>query len=217
MDITGLAGTHVVSQLDAATAGCATVGPGIDDVGVIRTDGNKATLRAAHGIAVFPGDGALAGPAGDLDGRVVHLGAVHAVGELVVRINLEEACRGLVVEGGPGSATVQRYRGPAVAPADDAAVVARVKPHVMVVAVGEAHLREGVSSIGGLPELDVQAVAGVRVLGIGEDVGVVPGPAVQLGFVGYPLPGVPAIIRTEEASVRVFGFDEGPYPVRPGR
>src|SRR5215475_5110896 len=99
-----------------------------------------AALRGADGIAVAEGDGALGGARRHADGRVVLLRTVHPVGELVVRGDMVELRRQLIVNGRPGVATVEGDAGPTVVALDHALRVTGVDPQVVVVTVRGGHL-----------------------------------------------------------------------------
>src|SRR5262249_58550084 len=115
----------------------------VEEVGVARVDRDVAALPGAGRVAVAPGDAAVLGRARHAHARVVLLGAVDAVGVLVVDGHVVELRGELVVDGGPALAPVEGDAGPAVVPLDHAAGVPGVDPQVVVFAVGRGELGEG--------------------------------------------------------------------------
>src|SRR5215475_12946677 len=148
-----------------------------------------AALRGADGIAVAEGDGALGGARRHADGRVILLRTVHAVGELVVRGDMVELRRQLVVNGRPGVAAVEADAGAAVVALDHTLRVARVDPQVVVVAVRGGHLYEGSAAVGRFPGLVIEDPDRIGVLRVGEDMLVVPWAPLQVAVVADQLPG----------------------------
>ena len=68
-----------------------------------------------------------------------------------------------------------------------------------------------------LPHLQVEHIERVRVLGIGEDVAVVPRPVDQVAIVGHERPGRAAVVGAIDARLGVLGLDDGPDPGTVGR
>src|SRR6266540_2352220 len=175
-DNAGLAGTVVVTQQHATAARGAPHGTRIDNVRVIGPHGDVATFRAADRVTVPPDYSALVRAAGHANGAVVLLRAVHAIGEPSVGGEVIELGGGLVVDGGPRVATVERHAGPAIVALDHAARAPWVDPQIVVVAVRRGQLGEGTPAIARPPGLDVEHVDGLGVARVGEDVAVVPRP-----------------------------------------
>src|SRR5690606_17481047 len=68
--------------------------------------------------------------------------------------------------------------------------------------------REGSAPVDRLPQIVVQYPDRVRVLRVGIDVHVVPRPGAEFGLVVDLLPGVTAVVGTEQRAV--VGFDQRP-------
>ena len=81
--------------------------------------------------------------------------------------------------------------------------------------MGHVDLLEGTAAVGRPQRLGREDVHGVGAHGIGEYMGVVPGPAADVLGVVQPLPRVTAVVGAEEAAV--LGLDERPDTARPGR
>ena len=80
--------------------------------------------------------------------------------------------------------------------------------------MGGGNLEEVCAAVDGLPGLVIENPEGVGVLGVGEDVLVVPGPALEVSVVADEGPGVAVVIGAEEACF--FGLDGGPESARFG-
>src|SRR4029077_9810485 len=105
------------------------------DVGIIGPDRDVAALAAAHMSSVQLGDSPPAGLAGEGDGGVVLLGSVDAVRLAAVSGDVVELGGGLVVEGRPALAAVQRHASATVVSQYHAPGVGRVDPQVVAVAM----------------------------------------------------------------------------------
>jgi len=82
----------------------------------------------------------------------------------------------------------------------------------MIIAVGKMNFVEAAAAIGGAVGIDVHDIEGVGVLGIGDDVHVVPGPLDEAVVGIDELPSVAAVVGAIEAA---FGsFDQGVDAVR---
>ena len=173
-----------------ATTDCSAV----NDVGVIGTDGNVATLTPAGLHAFLKGDRAVAGLAGQGKRGVVLLGAIDLVRVLIVSDHMIELRRWLVVDAGPGLATVEADVCASVVAFDHAVGVVRVDPEILVVAVRRWDGTERLAAIDGLPALQVQNPDRVGVARVGEDVHVIPGTPPQVAVVTDHLPGVAAVV-----------------------
>ena len=205
-----LSGGMVIVQQVPAAAGRAANCAGDHRVGIVRVQGDVAAFGVAHHVAVAPGYGSLVRAGRHADGGVVLLGAVHSVGKAVVRGQVVELGRELVVDAGPGLAAVEADAGPAVVALDHPQRVVGVDPEVVVVAVGRGDPAEVAPSVHGLPARVVEDPHRVRVLRIGEDVLVVPGPPLQIPVVADQLPGFAPIVRAVQSAV--FGLNSGPHP-----
>src|SRR5262245_51861779 len=168
-------------------------------------------LAGARGIAVAPRDPAVLRGAGDTHARVVLLGAVDAIGVLIVDRQVVELRGELVVDGRPALAGVERDAGAAVVALDHPPGVARIDPQVVVVSVGRRDLRERPPAVGRLPHLQVGDVDRVDVHGIGEHVTVVPGTMDEVTVVGDELPGPARVVRAIEP--RLLRLDDRPHAV----
>ena len=77
----------------------------------------------------------------------------------------------------------------------------------MVIAVRHRHARERVAAIRRAVHSDVENVNGVGFLGIGEDVGVIPGALAEFEAAVNLHPFLAAVVRTVESALR--RFDQG--------
>ena len=186
----------------------AGVGPGEDDVGIVGPGRDVAALAAADGVEVVASWAVLAG---DGDGAVVLLGAEHTVGEAVVGDDVIELGGRLIVLARPCLPAVKADVGPAVVAVDYPLVVLGRDPEVVIVAVRNADGGEGPSAVGRLVEPHVEHVDGVRVLGIGVDVCVVPRPLAQRAIVVGACPALSGVVGAKDAAV--VGLDDGPDAV----
>ena len=200
----------VVALQRARAAGARAHGADIDDVVVPRVDGDEAALAGAGVGAVGQRDHAPFRRARDGDRGVVLLGAVDAVGILVVDVETIELRRLLVVDRRPRSACIERYVGGAVIALDHAAGVAGVDPQVVVVAVTGRDLAKTRAAVGRLPHLQVGDVDRVGVAGVGEDMRVVPGPVHQVAICRDLGPARAEIVGAVEACLVALGFDQRP-------
>src|SRR5207244_8338127 len=94
-DVLQLPGTFV------KTSDLSLVIAGVDDVRLGRVRSNVASFSASDVVPVGAVDGGVVAAAGDRDGAVVLLGAVHVVGRPRVRDYMVELRRGLVKFVGP--------------------------------------------------------------------------------------------------------------------
>ncbi len=210
IDQLDLARAMVVALQRARAARAGAHGADIDDVMVARVDGDEAALAGAGIGAVGQGDHAPFRRAGHRDRGVVLLGAVDAVGILVVDVDTIELRRLLVVDRRPRSACVERYVGAAVVALDHAARIVGVDPQIVVVAMTGGDLAEAGAAVGRLPHLQIGDVDGVGMAGVGEDVGVVPGPVHQVA-IGRDLgPARAEVVGAVEAGLVALGFDQRP-------
>ena len=209
-----LADAVVVPEQRVAAARRAADCPGEDDVRVLGVDGDVPALRAPHRVAVGPRNRPRVRAARHADRAVVLLGGVDPVGKLVVGGEVVELRRELVVDRRPGLAAVERHARPAVVALDHPLRVARVDPQLVVVAVRRGYPHEGLAPVRRLPHVQVQHVAGVRVLRVGVYVGVVPRPLQQVAVVVDVLPRIAAVVRPVQPPL--LGLDDRPDPPRLG-
>src|SRR5260221_4699180 len=205
----GLAGATVVAGQIARVAA------GVDDVGVVGPHGDVPTFAAADLLVVHARDRREARAAGHADGGVVLLRAVDAVWHLIVSDDVVELRGRLIVQRRPRLGAVEGDRCAAVVALDDAATVLRVKPHVVVVAVGHGHLGKRLAAVDRPPQTRVQHPDGVGILWVGVDVQIVPGPAARLALLAQLLPRLAAVVRAEDGAI--LGVDDGPHTVRARR
>ena len=204
-----LAQPVVVAHQRVAAAGRAADGAGVDDVRVVRPDGDVAALGEADRVAVLPRDALLVGLAArHADGAVVLLRRVDPIGPLVVRRDVVELGRRLVVDCRPRPAGVEGHAGAAVVALDHPRRVVRVDPQVVLVPVREFDRPEIAAAVGRLPGAQVEHPYRFRVLGIREDMAVVPRTLHQVLVATDPLPRVAAIVGPVQP--RVVGLDYGP-------
>ncbi len=177
------------------------VGPGLD---VARLTGHVVPLPAVDST------GPAAGPAHP---GIVLLGAAHAVREVVRGLDVIELRRRHVLVG-PGLASVEGDIGTAIVRFDQTIGVVGRDPQVVIVAMRIDHVAERDPAVRGLEEVDLRRPHGVRILGVGKDLRVVPGPLPQLVVRVHVLPGGAAVVRPVHAArVRL---DERPHPRRLG-
>ena len=201
----------VVALQRAGASGAGAHRAAVDDVGVGGVDGDEAALARARVGAVAQRDGAPLGGRGHADGGVVLLRAVHPVGVLVVHVQAVELRGQLVVDGRPGLPAVERHAGAAVVALDHALRVLRVDPQVVVVAVRGGHFAEAHPAVGGLPHLQVGDVDRVGVAGVGEHMGVVPGPVHQVPVSAHLRPMLAVVVAAVQTGGLTLGLHQGPH------
>src|SRR5690348_13519289 len=133
----------------------AIVGTGVDDVGVVGIGNDKAGFAAADFVPIGLVDGALVTAAGDGDGGIVLLGAVHAVRNDVVGGHVVELRGGLIALRSPGLAAVVRNRGAAVVGINHPVGMRGVDPEAVIVSVGRTNDIESVAAVGGAVDRSV--------------------------------------------------------------
>src|ERR1700756_186062 len=170
----------VVALQRPGAAGTGANRAAIDDVRIFGMHGDKAAFPGAGIGAVAEGDGAPDGGAGRRDRGVVLLRGVDAIGILVVGVDAIELRRWLVVDRRPGLPTVAAYAGAAVVAFDHPVGIGRIDPEIVVVAVRRLDLDEARAPVGRFPKRQIGDIDRLAVTGIGEDVGVVPGPVHQI-------------------------------------
>ena len=95
--------------------------------------------------------------------------------------------------------------------ADHTLRISGIDPEIVIVAMWNGNLREGLSAINRLVAALVKYPERLGVLGIGIHVLVVPGTLAQVLFVRESLPGGAGIIGAEDSAV--FGLDECPEAI----
>ena len=188
------------------------VAAAVYDVVVDRVGRQVGALAAGGGLPVAFADEAAGGTDVDADGRIVLLGAVDAVGEMVVGGDAVELRGRLVHVGRPGFAGIITDLGAAVVTDDEPAGVLRRDPQVVVVAVWRILRLEGASAIVGDVVGDVHDVHPVDVLRVGVDAGVVPSALAEAAVGVRPLPRFSGIVRAVDAALVVL--EDGPDAVR---
>src|SRR6185312_6101734 len=134
----------------------------VDDFGVGAGD-DGAGLAAGAGA---PGLAIPQRETGDDDGGVVLLGAVDAVGILIVHGDLIDLGGGLIELRAPGLAAIERHVGAAVIALDHVERVFGVDPDGVIVAVRGALGAEGLAAVGALEPVLVADVDHVGVIGV---------------------------------------------------
>ena len=168
-DVPCLAGAMVV-------AGDYPVGMGasVNDVRIVGTYRDVATFATADDVPIALGNGSRVGSAGNANGGVVLLGAVHLVRNAGVSGNVVELSGGLVVDGGPGGPTVEGDASAAVVALDHSLWVMGVNPKVVIVGMRNLELGEVAPSINRFESSTLKNINGLRVLRVRKDVAVVP-------------------------------------------
>ena len=209
-DVALLSATVIVARERAHVA--AAVG----DQRIARINGDRCVLAAGHAVVVAFTDLAIVGPARDGNGGVVLLRAVNAVRELVVGSDVIELRGGLIVDAGPGGASIETDCAAAIIRIDDPPGVLRIDPERMRVAVRHVDLSERLATIDRAIDGEVHDVHRVFVLRIGGHERVVPRAHPEARIGGGAFPRVAGVVRTENASAGIFGFDTGEDAARIG-
>ena len=103
----------------------------------------------------------------------------------------------MIVDSRPGFAAVEGDACAAVVAFNHAPGVGRVYPKVVVVAVWHRHRGEVASAIDGLVGATFHDVYRFGVLGVGDDVAVIPGASSYICVVGDYFPGVATVVGAE--------------------
>ena len=207
---------HVPSALVEARD-VALVVSRIHNVGIGRIGRDVSRFSAADRIPVLPADFAVIAAAGDRDGRVVLLRAIHIVRIARVGDDVVKLRRGLIVLASPCLTAVQADRSAAVVARNHAPGIFRINPQPVIVAVRNLDLVEGAAPIGGPEKFHIQNVNRIGILRIGDHVHVIPGPLIQGVIAVYQIPRVPAVIGAKQPTV--FRFDNRVHAIgiRPHR
>ncbi len=137
--------------------------------------------------------------------------AAHVVGEVVGRGDMIELRRGEVLVG-PGLAAVERHVGAAIVGFDQALRVVGRDPQVVIVAVRIGHVQERLAAVLGAKQAGVHGPDYVGILGIGENLVIVPRPLAQLVLVVDQRPRGARVIGAEHTAVA--RLDQRPHPRR---
>src|SRR5258705_82343 len=194
-DVAQVAGATIVARHLPA------VGIRVDDLRVARIGRDVATFAAPDLIPVLPADDAFLVAAGDGDRGVVLLGAVDAVGPVVVPGGVIDLRRRLIVLLGPALAAIHGNGCAAVIAVDQATGIARVDPQRVMITVRSRQQLEILAAVGGAKCACIQNVHGIERDRIGEDVRVVPGtlPEAVIGI--DPRPAAAAVIGAEDSAL----------------
>ena len=171
----------------------------IDNVRILRMGGDITALAGASHVTIAPRDDALNRVAGDADAGIILLRAIDAVGELVVGTDVIELGGELVVDRAKGCAAVEGDVGPTVITLDHTLIVLGVDPEAVIIAVGGGNRFPIFAAVGRFPEAQVADVNGIRILGIGVDMQVIPGAVTQILFGTLFGPAFAKVIRAVDA------------------
>src|SRR5438132_4662334 len=215
-----LAGARLGPDHDVARLTCAPVVTseqplvvaGEDDVRIVRADRDVTCLAAADRERVRRGDPGDGRAARDGHGGVVLLRAVDAIRRLRVGDHVIELGRRLVVDGGPAFAAIEGDDRAAIVPVDDPFGVLGIDPEVVVIAVRDRELEEGLAAVVTAPGRDVQHPYRLGIGRMRVDVVVVPGTLPQVTVLARALPGLAEVVRAEHGAV--LGFDDRVHAAR---
>src|SRR5262245_5123083 len=155
-----LIGGSVVSLERISPSGGGANRADIDDVGIVRTNRDIATLAGTGDEAILPEDAGVVGAAGNRDAGVILLRAVHVVRIPAVGSEVIELGGRLVVNGAETVSAVERDVRSTVVALNHPLVVLRVDPEVVVVTVGSGNFGECLAAVGALPKFEVVDVDG---------------------------------------------------------
>ena len=199
----------IVALQAVAAAGRAANGADEDDIGVIGMHSDITALARADDVAIFPSDGGIAAAAGHAQAGVVLLRPIHIVGLMTVEIEMVDLRCGLVVYARPGKPAIQGDASAAIVAMDHDAVVARMDPQVMVIAVGRGDLSEVMPAIGRFPEVQVVDVNRIGIDGVGGQVHIIPGARDKAVVLAADDPALAIIIAAIDAAIGLV-LDDGP-------
>src|SRR5215472_8267605 len=202
-DDLGLAGTLVIAEQLAEGAAA------VEDVGIAWVGSDVTALARTGRMPVAKGDGTIVAAAGGFYAARILLRAVDVVRKLVINRYMVELRRRLVVPGAPDLAAIDADADALVAAKDHALGIRRIDPQGMiVVAAGSALNRsEGLSSIRRPVDRDVRKIDRVGIHGIDDHFAEVPEPSANALIRSNQGPGLPGVIRAEEAALS--GVDQG--------
>src|SRR5205807_7330804 len=205
-DVPRLSGATVVPSQEALVVA------GEDHVRVIGPDRDVARLASSDREAVGCGDAGDRRTARHGHGGVVLLRAVDAIRRLRVGDHVIELGRRLVVDGGPAFAAIEGDDRAAIVPVDDPFGVLGIDPEVVVIAVRDRELEEGLAAVVTAPGRDVQHPYRLGIGRMRVDVVVVPGTLPQVTVLARALPGLAEVVRAEHGAV--LGFDDRVHAAR---
>src|SRR5207237_5872346 len=158
---------------------------------------------------VAEGDLAVIAAARDPGGAGVLLRPVHPVWELVVRDDVVELRRGLVVPAAPRRAAVQTDRRTLVAAHDHARGCVRIDPELVIVVAARSALdrRKRLAAVGGAEQRHVRHVDDVGVPGIDGDAAEIPVPARDPGVAAGEPPAITGVVGAVHSRALL-----GPHP-----
>ncbi len=107
---------------------------------------------------------------------------------------------------GPGPAAIGADVRAAVVRLDDPVRVVGSDPEIVTVAVGGRDAAERLASVGGSADADIQDPDGVGILGVGDDMGVVPSALAPLAATVREDPRCSGVVAAEDAAIE--GFDD---------
>src|SRR5579884_370459 len=182
-----------------------------DDVRVIGLDGQIAAL-ATRGIEpVVPRKEVRLAVRTEHERGVVLLGAIDAIGKMVVSYDvIDLGGRERLL--GPGLAAVGGDCRTAVVGLDHCIGIGRVDPQIVIIAVAGTDTGEFLAAVGRFEEADVQDIERVDGFGIGIEVIVVPGALAVFVVVVNALPGFAGVVGAEDSPV--LRFHDRPDAVR---
>src|SRR5439155_14576123 len=203
-DVALLAGAGVEPREVAVTAG-------VHDVGVVGSRRDPAALTPAHLVPVLLADRPAVGAARDAHGAVILLRAADLVRHVGGGDHVIELRGRLIVLPRPRRAAVIAYVRAAVVAVDHAGGIVGRGPQPVMVAMGRAQRRERAAAVHRAIHPGVQHVDRLGILGIGVDVGVVPGALPEIALVVGPPPRLAAVVGAEHAArVRIH---DSPDPI----
>ena len=184
----------------------------IDDVRVGGIGRDVSAFAATDLVIISLINSAAGTRVGNGDCRVILLSAIKPVREPVIGGDVIELRRRLVIQRGPTGAAVRRDGRPAVIAVDQALRIVGIDPEAVVVTVRRADGREGLPTVDGAVRSGVEDVHNIGILGVGEDVRVIPCPLTVAAIVIHEFPFLTGIIGAEETSL--IGFDQSVNAIR---
>src|SRR5260370_13297062 len=119
----------------------------VDDIGIIRADCNVAALAATDFVVVGESDRTKRRAAGKRNGRVILLRSVDSIRHLVIRDHvIVFSCR-LIINRRPALGAVEGHAGTTIMTADHTLRIAGIDPEIVIVAMWNGNMREGLSAI----------------------------------------------------------------------
>ena len=207
-DVLRLAGAPVVARELAA----------VDDVGVERVGRDVAVLLDRHRVPVAEGDPPVVRAARDTGRAALLLAAADAVRERVVRADVVELRRRLVVPAAPALAGVHRDDGPLVGREDHHLRPLGVDPDPLVVVPARraAEAGERLPAVRRLPRHDRRDEHDVGILRVDSHLGGVRGPGDDAGIGVHARPGLARVVGAVDPRL-LAGLDGGEEAAREAR